>query len=117
MLLSPEDVVTMIEKVSDWIDEHFGSFFAVSMALVMIVICGALFIAAIDGNGSDKANVEPDELPRAALEWTRVEPVGDMTDISHECYRVMDKETGQRWWVIDRGSWGAIVLEVGDADE
>lgn len=85
--------------------------------LALIAFAEIRAISAVWGTGGGREKSVPDELPRAALEWTRVEPVGDMTDISHECYRVMDKETGQRWWVIDRGSWGAIVLKVDDADE
>lgn len=85
--------------------------------LALIAFATTKAFLATWGTGDGREKSEPDELPRAALEWTRVEPVGDMTDISHECYRVMDKETGQRWWVIDRGSWGTIVLKVDDADE
>lgn len=72
----------------------------------------ALLVAAAMTGGCSKSDSEVHrEYPRAALDWTRCEPPDGM--IYGRLYRVMDKETGHRWWVIDQGSYGVVVLDCG----
>lgn len=91
-----------------------------ALALVALAIAIGFLAGVLANAGSALAKSK--ESPRAALEWTRCELGKGMDDITSSnmtnnyrpvLYRVIDKETGHRWWVVDRGSYAPMVLDCG----